>query len=1031
MKKLLLILLLHITGIAYAQNTITGRVTTAGEGIPLPGVSVVVTGTSIGTTTDAQGAYSLTAPASASTLSFSFIGFVKQEVPIGNQATINVQLAEDTKALQEVVVVGYGTQLRREVTTAISSVKPEEITQTPVQRVEQALQGRVAGVQVTNISGQPGDAPTVRIRGIGTSGSAAPLYIVDGFPVGGIDYLNPADIESMEVLKDAASAAIYGARGANGVVLITTRSGSRDGKMHVSYDGYVGFQNPWRRMELLNAREYAVMMNEGAANAGNALPYPDVTQFGEGTDWQEALFEKNAPIMNHQISVNGGTDKNAYAAAFSLFDQNGIVGGDKSNFKRYTARINSDNKVKEYLRVGTNLAYSHIDRRAIDPNQEFGGLLSNAINLDPLTPIIVSDPNLLNMSPYNNPNVVRDANGNPYGISSAVAQEIVNPLARLAVLNGRTRVDKLVGNLYGEVDITEGLSFRSTFGLDLAFVSTNNFNPLYYLNRSTANNNSLVSKGVDRYYNWQAENYFKYNKTFGEHDLGLTAGTSALRFNYESLFASNTGLVSNDPNLAYLNTAVDRGAAIANGAFNERALLSFYGRATYGYKGKYLFSASIRRDGSSRFGSNNPYATFPSVSAGWVISDEDFFPESDLLNFVKLRASWGQNGNEEIGGAYPWASTIGVGRGYSFYNPGGVGYQSGAAPEYIANPDLKWEASEQTDIGLDLALFNNNLRVTADYYIKRTKGLLLYAPIPATPGNNPPLVNGGEVENKGFELAINYSNEINDFGYAVGLNGSINKNEFLSINNAEGVLQGASISTYGTVSRSEVGQPIAYFWGYQTNGIFQTPEAVAAHVNSEGALLQPAAQPGDVRFVDFNNDGIINDQDRTRIGNPTPKAVLGFTLDLNYKGFDINAFVNGAFGHQIFNGTRRHDLSTSNMQSIYLNRWTGEGSTNEYPRFTWNDANGNYKRISDLYIEDGDYVRLKTLQLGYNFAPAMLETLHLQKVRLYIAADNLVTLTDYTGFDPEIGARGSLDIGIDRGIYPQARTFRLGVNATF
>ncbi|GAB3818575.1 TonB-dependent receptor [Pontibacter rugosus] len=925
MKKLLLILLLHLTGLAYAQNTITGRVTTAKEGIPLPGVSVVAKGSSVGTTTDAEGAYSLNAPASATTLSFSFIGFVTQEVPIGNKATINVQLAEDAQALEEVVVVGYGTQLRREVTTAISSVKPEEITQTPVQRVEQALQGRVAGVQVANISGQPGDAPTVRIRGIGTNGNASPLYIVDGFPVGGIDYLNPADIESMEVLKDAASTAIYGARGANGVVLITTRSGSRDGKMHISYDGYIGFQNPWKQMDLLNAREYATLMNEGAANAGSSIPYPDVNQFGEGTDWQEALFEKDAPIMNHQISVNGGSEKNAYAASFSIFDQNGIVGGDKSNFKRYTARVNTDNQVKDFLKVGTNLAYSHIDRRAIDPNQEFGGLLSNAINLDPLTPVIVTDPALLAKSPYNNPNVVRDANGNPYGISQYVAQEIVNPLARLAVLNGRTRVDKLVGNIYGEVEILEGLTFRSTFGLDLAFVTANNFNPVFYLNRSTANTNSLVSKGVDRYYNWQTENYFTYNKTFGDHDLGLTAGTSALKFNFESLYASNTGLVSNDPNYAYLNTAVDRGSAIATGGFNERALFSLFGRVNYGYKGKYLFAATIRRDGSSRFGENNPYATFPSVSAGWVISDEDFFPESNFISFAKLRASWGQNGNEEIGGAYPWASTIGVGRGYSFYSPSGVGYLSGAAPEYIANPNLKWEASEQTDIGLDMALFNNNLQITADYYIKRTKGLLLYAPIPATAGNNLPLVNGGEVENKGFELALNYSNEINDFSYGIGLNGSLNKNKFVSIDNAEGVLQGASISTYGAVSRSEVGQPIAYFWGYKTDGIFQNSAEVAAHKTGQ-EVLQPAALPGDVRFVDTNNDGVINDQDRTKIGNPTPKAVIGFTLDLGYKNFDINAFVNGAFGHQIFNGTRRHDLSTSNMQSKYLNRWTGKAA---------------------------------------------------------------------------------------------------------
>ncbi|WP_439881725.1 SusC/RagA family TonB-linked outer membrane protein [Pontibacter sp. MBLB2868] len=1029
MRKIILLLLFHICGVAYAQTTVTGRVTTAKEGIPLPGVSVIVKGMSVGTTTDAQGQYSLKVPEEGNTLRFSFIGFITQDAPINNRAVIDIKLAEDTKKLEEVVVIGYGTQKRSELTGAISSVSPEKITETPVLRVEQALQGRVTGVQVANVSGQPGDAPTVRIRGIGTSGSAAPLYIVDGFPVGGIDYLNPNDIESMEVLKDAASAAIYGARAANGVVLIKTKSGSKDGKMHVSYDGYVGIQNPWKKLDLLNAREYAIMMNEGAANAGVTPLFQDVNQYTNGTDWQDALFGKNEKIMNHQIAVSGNNDKTAYYTNFSYFDQNGIVGGDKSNFKRYTLRLNADNEVSKFLKVGTNLAYTNINRKAIDPNQEFGGLLSNAINLDPITPVFETDADRLASSLYASPNIIRDANGNVYGISPYVAQEVVNPLARLAILNGNTEVDKLVANAYADITITNGLTYRSTFGIDLAYVTNDNFVPRFYLNSAQKNANSLVSKETIKYYTWQAENVLNYNKTFDRHNIGLTLGTTALKSEADNVFASKTGLVTNNPDMAYLNLATDANGAQVGGYYGNNALLSFFGRANYNFDGKYLLSGILRRDGSSRFGRERQFATFPSVSAGWVISEEDFFPEQNLLNFAKLRASWGQNGNENIGN-YTWASVIGVGRGYTFF-PGEEGYTSGASPVKVANPYLEWETSEQTDFGLDLYFFNSRLALEADYYIKTTKGLLVDAPIPGTVGNNAPTVNGGEVRNRGLELSLTYSGELNDFSYSTSLNGSFNKNEVLSINNAEEVLIGSSFATYGIVSRSIPGQPFGYFWGYKTDGIFQNQEEVASYKNSEGALLQPNAQPGDIRFKDLNGDGIINDEDRTNIGNPTPKVVMGYNLDLKYKNFDLSAFFSGAFGQQIFNGTRRHDLITSNMQTKFLNRWTGEGTSDKYPRFTWSDTNGNYTRISDIYVEDGDYVRLKTLQLGYNFSNDVLSKIHLTKVRVYVSGDNLLTLTKYTGFDPEIGARSTLDIGVDRGIYPQARIFRVGLNATF
>jgi TonB-linked SusC/RagA family outer membrane protein len=1024
----LLLFLLYAFGLKAQNLQVTGRVTSRSDGSPLPGVTVTIEGNTGGTATGPNGEFSIRVPRTGSVLVFSQIGLETQRYTVNNANAINIVLAERTTGLNDVVVIGYGTQIRREVSAAISSVKAEQITQTPIQRVEQALQGRVAGVQVTNVSGQPGDAPTVRIRGIGTNGNASPIYVVDGFRVDGIDYLNPGDIQSMDVLKDAASAAIYGAQAANGVVLITTKSGPKNGKSRVSYDGYYGIQNAWRKMNLLDAHQYVVMMNEGAANAGNSIPFPDISKYpsGTGTDWQKALFQKNAPMFNHQVSVDGGTDRNSYAMNFSLFDQKGLVGGDKSEFKRYTFRANSDNKIKDFLKVGANIAYSHINRTAIDPNQEFGGLLSNTINLDPLTPVIENDP--ARAAGYN-VNAVRDGNGNFYGISQYVSQEIVNPFARLAVTNGRTRVDKVVGNTYAELQILKGLSLRSTFSIDLAYVNGNNYSPVFFLNTAQQNTNSSVSKNVDRYYTWQQENILTYIKSFNKHNITATVGTTLRRKKDEGLYGSNTGLVVTDPNMAYLNLAVDAGTAKATGGIGESAFNSVFGRILYNYDGKYLFSASLRRDGSSRFGANNPFGYFPSVSAGWVFTEESFLPKNDVITFGKLRASWGQLGNDDIGN-YSYAPLIGVGRGYTFYTGSGNGYINGASPNFVANPDLKWEASEQLDIGLDLSFLRNMFTFTADYYIKTTRDWLLSVPIPLSVGVPAGVANGGSVRNSGIELALNYQQNIGQLKINAGINGSFNKNEVTEISNAEGILPGAGISTYGQVERSTVGMPFSYFYGYQTDGIFQNTAEVNAY-SRNGVKIQPDAVPGDVRFKDLDGNGVIDANDRTMIGNPTPKITGGFTFGLSYKGFDLNSFFTGAFGNQIFNGTRRQDLNTSNMQTLYLNRWSGEGSTNQYPRFTWNDANGNYTKISDLYLENGDYVRLKTLQLGYTLNKNIATKLKLQNLRLYVSGDNLVTLTDYTGFDPEIGARSSLDIGIDRGIYPQARTFRLGLSATF
>jgi len=1021
MKTKLLALLMTLSLVSYGQSQVTGRVTDE-NAQGLPGVNVLIKGTTQGTVTDVNGDFTFANLSPDAVLVISFIGYTTQEIPVAGKTSITTALAPDAQSLEEVVVVGYGTQKKALVTGAIATLPTKQITETPVLRIEQAMQGRMPGVVVTNQTGQPGDAPTVRIRGAGTNGNADPLYIVDGFPVSGIDFLNPGDIESMSVLKDAASSAIYGARGANGVVIITTKKGTRGSGLKVVYDGYVGVQNPWKKLNVLNSDQYMMMMNEGAANAGRAIPYPIGTVAKHNTDWQDALFNKNAPIMSHQLNFMGGGENSMYASSINYFSQEGIVGGKKSKFDRYSFRINGEQKAGERFTLTNNLVYTQIRRKAVNANAEFGGLLSNATNLDPLTPVYETDPTLAGAYPAN---AVKTSDGIPYGISTNVAQEIVNPLARLAVTEGNTVVDKIVGNIAGDLKIIDGLHVKTSFGADMGYETNNNFSPTFYLNAATTNTESNVSKTTRRNFTWQWENLLTYDKNINNtHFIQAILGTTAIDRTYEDLTGSKNGLPSNNPDNAYINMATKELTAKANGGFNSGSLLSYFGRVNYSYKEKYLFAATLRRDGSSRFGANNPYATFPSFSAGWVISEEEFakIPE---LSYAKFRASWGRNGNENIGNnAYPWAATIGNGFGYTL----GGEFINGATYNQAPNPNLKWETSEQTDIGLDLQLFNNRIDFTVDYYTKKTIDQLLYVPVPALLGINGGVapVNGGTVRNKGWEFAINYNGSTSGVNYRAGFNISINDNEVI-----KGATQnGASYSTYGVATRYEKGFPIGYFWGYQSAGIFQNQAEVDAHSGSEG-LIQPNAKPGDVRFVDRNGDGKITDADRTMIGNPTPKAMYGFNLSAEWRGFDISLFIQGAYGHDIFNGIKRHDLQTTNLPAYFLERWTGEGSTNSMPRYSWDDPNGNYTRISDVYVEKGSYARIRNLQIGYNIPAAAAKYVGLSKARVYVSGDNLHTWTNYRGFDPEIGASSALNIGIDRGVYPQARTFRAGVNLTF
>lgn len=1025
LKLFFLLAVLTCSISSFAQgHRVSGTVFDEETGIAIPGVTIVERNTQNGTTTDVNGKFSLQVASGNAVIVVSFVGYQKQEIPVDNRSSIDVTMQVEVTDLSEIVVIGYGTQRKKVVTGAIANVSSEEITTTPVLRVDQAMQGRTAGVQVTNLSGQPGEAPTIRIRGAGTTGNANPLYIVDGMAVGGIDYLNPGDIESIDVLKDAASAAIYGARAANGVVLITTKTGTK-GKMSISYSGYYGIQNVAKKLDLLDAEQYRELMNEGARNARLTEPF-DLTQVPQhNTDWQELLFEENAPIQNHEISVSGGGEKSSYMSSLAYFSQEGIIGGDKSQFDRISARLNTTHQVNTRLRFGNNLSYSHLIRRGIASNQSFNGAYSSAINLDPLTPVFETDPAILALPPYSGNPVVKDEQGRVYGISNYVGAEVVNPIALLEIQTAETRVDKVVGNVFGELEIIKGLKLYSSLGIDLAYVLDDSHDPLYYLNNAQNNTDKTrVRKTINRYFTWQWENTLSYSRRIDDHNFSILAGTTASKYNFEDLFGFNAGVTIIDPRNVYLNMATDT-VWQANGGADHSALFSTFGRLTYDYKERYAFTGIIRRDGSSKFGVNNRYGIFPSLGVSWVISDEPFFPNTEWISALKLRASWGVNGNQEIGD-FQFLSTIDKTRGYII----GGGRMIGASPLYIENADIKWEESEQIDVAVDMELFNSKLVATVDYYIKTTKGLLEVVAIPAHVGNSPPIANVGSVENRGVEISLNWRQLAGDFNYSVGINGSYNKNKMTKIGNEEKVIPGANWAIAGMVTRSEEGFPIAYFYGYETDGIFQTMNDVYRHDNAEGKYLQPNAKPGDVRFVDVNGDGVINPDDRTMIGNPTPDWTFGFNASVEYKGFDFSMLIIGTYGNDIFNGSQRQDLRFTNRTTDILDRWTGEGTSDRIPRYTWSDINNNY-RVSDLYIEDGSFARLKNIQLGYTLPRSVLDRVGATLFRIYVSAENLFTLTNYTGADPEIGALSSFDIGIDRGIYPQARTFRIGTTITF
>jgi len=936
--------------------------------------------------------------------------------------------ASKEKLIEEVVVIGYGTQKKSNVTGAIASIKASDIEAIPAGRPEQVLQGRAAGVNVISNSGQPGSNATIRVRGVTSySSNNDPLWVVDGIVVDGIGWLNQSDIESIEVLKDGASSAIYGVSAARGVILVTTKKGKR-GSLNLSYNGFYGFSSAARKLDLLNATQYATIINEGFANDGKAIRFQNPSSLGTGTDWQKQIFG-TGERQNQEISVQGGNEKSTFFGSFGYYDQSGIVMSDISYYKRLTARLNSTHKATDWLTLGQTFAYTHQKDQGINANGEFGGPISSAANLDPTTPVVVTDLSTVDANMYSNPNIIRDENGNPYGISPYVNQEMSNPKAfRYTQLGNFNWSDNFIASVFAEIKFLNHFTFKSSLNGKKAYWGSQNFTPLFYLSPTYSNlvNNSL-SRTSQNKFEWSMENTLNYQNKFGQHSFNALLGTGYYDYNIgNGQTITHTNLPISSYQDASFNFALPSENRTSNTWDNvEWNKASYFGRLIYDYDNRYLFTGTLRYDGSSLFGANHHWGVFPSFSVGWNVNNESFWPQNNIVNSLKLRGGYGTLGNDGIE-AFRFSSFYLSGFNYT---NGNNTVLTGYAPGSLANPDLKWETTRQVNIAADLKLFSN-VNLSIDFYKKKTVDILRPIAIPGYVGVSAPYIaNVGDMENRGVEVELGYKKNWSDFTFSLNTNFAYNENEVLSLETGTKYLDESGYQSMGPTQRTIVGDPYKSFYGFKTLGVFQNQAQINAYVNGNGQMYQANAKPGDFIWQDANGDGVIDDNDKVNLGSSIPKFNFGATLNFGYKNWDLMVFGQGAAGHKIFQGLRRLDMLDANYQTKILDRWTGEGSTNVNPRVTRDDPNKNYSRMSEWYLQKGDYFRIKLVQIGYTLPTDMTQNFGVSKLRLFITGENLFTFTKYTGYDPEIAAGDSF--GIDRAFYPQAKTFMFGANVTF
>jgi len=998
---------------------ISGVIKDAKSGEPLPGATVQVKGTSTGTITDLEGKFALEVPNETAELNITFIGYTSQTIVVGTNITFNILLSEVQNNLEEVVVVGYGVQKKKLNTGATVQLKSDELVKDHVTRVESALQGKTAGVSITKISSQPGSNFNIVIRGAGSTGGSNPLVIVDGVP-GSLNNLNPDDIASVDILKDAASAAIYGTRASDGVILVTTKKG-KSGEMVVSYDGYLGVSNPYNRVSVLNAKEYAIIMNEQQVNSGQSPFFTpaQINAFGSGTDWQKETFNLNAKSQSHHIGITGGNDKSTFAASLSYSKEAGIFGiEDKSQMERFGFMLNSEHKVKSWLKFGQNLSYNHSNSSGIGDGNVYDNAIRNAIAAPPIMNIY--DP--------------KQADG--YAKDPNMSPDQANPVALLHYkYNNQNRWDNIAADVFAEIEFTKNLKFRSDFGGKYDMGTNQTFNPSYQLTPVVYNSTDNATEKAERYYNYNFDNTLTFQKDFGKHNVLAMVGMNSQDswFFIQSAKASS-GSFSDFDHAVLSNYTTVTASDITGSIGKGDALISYFGRASYNYDEKYMATATIRRDGSSKFGPNNRFGYFPSVSLGWVITKEAFMtPYSNSLEFLKLRASWGQNGKEPVKSFQYMATMSKDQRSYYFGDEStkGVGF----SPDILPNPNLKWESTEQLDLGLD-ARFLKHFALAIDLYNKTSKDWIVEVPVATITGQTSTFLNGGNVSNKGIEFDLGYSNNIGDLTYDIKANISFNKNKVTGVPTPDGIIHGATSVPFNgaaEIARVQEGFPIGYFWGLKTAGVFQTDAEAKAYKSSNGAVIQPNAQAGDVKFVDLNDDGKIDDNDKTQIGDPNPHYTYGINLGAGYKGFDLAVTLQGRGGNQVFEGLRSTERFYNNYSTEILDRWTGPGTSNHIPRVTRGDeANQNWNSVSDLYIHDADFLRIKSVSLGYDFKKFIPKAVPISQFRVYVSASNLYTFTGYKGTDPEVGyTPNAFGSGVDIGTYPIARTYLFGVNVKF
>ncbi len=984
--------------VALAQNiTVKGKVVDGGDKTPLPGVTILVKGTQTGTQTDVNGGYSISAPANA-TLVFNFVGYTALEQAVNNQTTINVSLASLTQQLEQVVVVGYGTQRKIDVTGSVASVKGEDINKQPSTNPISALQGKVAGVSISN-NATPGAAPQITIRGTGTIyGNTGPLYVVDGVWYDDITFLNPADIASINILKDASSQSIYGVRAANGVVLVTTVKG-KNGNATINYNGTVGLQSVTNQVKMTDASEYATAVNEAYKINGAANPLFASTNLGEGTNWYDQIL-RTAMINNHQVSVNGASEKSSYNFSLGYVNQDGII--TNNNYKRYTARLSNDFQVFKNLKVGYNVTGS-----SSKSNNAPASIYRALYTASPVVPVFNADGS------YGDPNNFQLGNGSN-----------VNPQATIDFNNSITSKYRVTGNVYAELKFAKHFTFKTSAGGDFGQEENRIYTPLYYATTGQNTKISTLSVGRTETRNWILENTLTYENKWNDHSLTVLAGQTAQRYKSYTM----TGTAQNVPYTRdgdlYLSLGNAAGRTIEDsGSLNTAT--SYFGRINYSFKNKYLLNASLRGDAASQFfGGSDLWGYFPSVGAGWVVTNEDFMKDQKVFSNLKLRGSWGKVGNAGVP-INPTTLTVNQSAALiAFYN--GIA-NTGASVTTIVPPALFWERSAGTDIGLEMGFLNNKLSIEADYYNKKTEQAIFNIPILGSLGtsNSVLLGNQADFRNRGFELSATWSDKTEGgLTYSISGNIGINNNKVLNVTSGSNPIDagGDGLNNAVVPTRTVVGMPIGSFYGYQVVGILQTAQEAAAS-GMQGA------RPGDFKYADLNGDGIVDSKDKTFLGNPNPKYTYGINTNFAYKNFDLTLDIQGVADVDVFNANLGNRFGNENYtKDFYDNRWTGAGSTNTYPSTSL--AGGNNNQTNSFYVESGAYIRLRNIQLGYNLPQSLVSKWKMQKLRVFANAQNAVNLFGYKGFTPEVGGVPT-KAGIDFNVYPMFATYNLGINLTF